>query len=520
MPMTTPPSGPGEQPPDPDRTTDIDRLARFHAAVARVDALIERDNTPHGKTSAEIRERAAMRLARMAEFLATLGDPHLAVPVIHVTGTSGKGSTATAIARMLEASGLRVGLHTSPYLQTPTEKLQLDGRLIDPGDFVALVDRTLAAHDRWVAEGHEALTYGEIWVTMVFLACAGRGWPGARPVDLAVIEVGAGGRFDLTNVVRPAVSVITSVGIDHVLTLGDTIAEIAWHKAGIVKPGAPVVTAVTDPVALAAIDREAGAAGVAVIRVVEGVAFSRTDGPGPATWWRDLTPGGFSEPLPAPPGGYQAGNAAVALATVRAFSTVTGRPIDETAIRAGLAAARIPGRFELIQRPGETDVVLDGAHNAQKVAALMAGIGPSCRATGRRLTVVLGALEAKQIDEMVGLIAPWADAIVTASPLVLAKAGARAEGLADAVRRAGFSGDVHVAATPGVAIERAIAARPREGSPADGVVLVTGSLYLIGNIRGRWYPDDDVTLQRTPWPVDAGQAAPLPSRNRSAETSA
>ncbi len=470
-------------------------LDRFHAAVAGVDALIERDNTPHDKSPEEIRARATMRLARMRDFLRFLGDPHLRYPVIHVTGTSGKGSTSTAIARILEAAGLRVGLHTSPYLQTPTEKLQLDGHLIDPDAFYSLVDRVLVEHDRWVHEGNEPLTYGEIWVAMVMMAFAD------APVDVGVIEVGAGGRFDLTNVVQPTVSVITSVGIDHVVTLGDTIEEIAWHKAGIIKAGAPVVTAVTDPRALDAVFAGAALVDVPVIRVVEGETWERvaTDGSLPATRWRDLTGGGLDTPLPAPPGGYQAGNAAVAVAAVRAFAAGAGLTISENAIRAGLSATRIPGRYEVIERAGEPTVILDGAHNPQKVAALMADIGPSARATGRRLIVLLGALEAKQIDEMAGLIVPWADTIVATSPRVLAKAGAETAALAEAIAKSGFGGSVVPVPVPLDAIGRVI---DIAGQGREAVILVTGSLYLIGNIRGRWYPDDEITRSATSWPGD------------------
>ncbi len=467
-------------------------LDRFHHAVARVDALIERDNTPHGKTPAEIRQRAAMRLDRMRRFLASLGDPHLRFPVIHVTGTSGKGSTSTAIARILEAAGLRVGLHTSPYLQTPTEKLQLDGRLIAPGAFADLVDRTLASHDRWVASGNDVLTYGEIWVAMVCLAFAD------LPVDVAVIEVGAGGRFDLTNVVQPVVSVITSVGIDHVLTLGHTIAEIAWHKAGIIKPGAAAVTGVTDPVALLAITEEATAADVPLVRVIEGETYRRSGHDAEATRWLDLTPGGIAGELPAAPGGYQAGNAAIAVAAVRAFAERRRISVAPESIIAGLAATRIPGRYERIRTPGDPVVILDGAHNPQKVAALMADLGPSSRAAGERMIVVLGSLEAKQIDEMAGLIAPWADTVVLTSPQVLAKIGAETAALGAAMERAGFDRRVISSAEPSRAIDEAIRiAHNRPGA----FVLVTGSLYLIGNVRGRWYADDAITLGQSPWPA-------------------
>ena len=487
--MDAPPGGGATKGPVPPASQPT--LDRFHAAVARVDALIERDNTPHDKTPGEIRARAEMRLARMRDFLRFLGDPHGRYPVIHVTGTSGKGSTSTAIARILEAAGLRVGLHTSPYLQTPTEKLQLNGQLIGPEAFANLVNHIMAEHDRWVGEGNGTLTYGEIWVAMVTTAFA------EARLDVGVIEVGAGGRFDLTNVVRPAVSVITSVGIDHVVTLGDSIEEIAWHKAGIIKPGAPVVTAVTDPRALTAIDREAAIADIPVIRVIEGETWQRLPRGSAETWWQDLTDGGIVEPLPAPPGGYQAGNAAIAVATVRAFANQSGIVVSSQAITTGLTASRIPGRYEVIRRAGEPTTILDGAHNPQKVAALMADIGPAVQSAGGRLVVVLGALEAKQIDEMTRLIIPWADAIVATSPMVLAKASAETTALGRQIADAGFKGRLSSVPQPIEAIARAIDIADEF---EDATVLVTGSLYLIGNIRNRWFPDDAVTLAQSSWP--------------------
>ncbi len=472
--------------PQPDR---VAILARFHDTVARIDALIERDNTPHDKSPAEIRARAEMRLSRMAAFLTWLGDPHLRFPVVHITGTSGKGSTSTAVARILGAAGLRVGLHTSPYLQSPTEKLQFGDHLVGPDRFADLTDTVLDAHDSWIRDGNESLTYGEIWVALVMVAFAQQG------VDVGVIEVGAGGRFDLTNVVRPAVTTITSVGIDHVVTLGSTIAEIAWHKAGIIKAGAPVVTAVTDPVAFAAIEREAAQAGVEVIRIREGADWELVGSGLSGTEWEDrLSPVG---PVirPAVPGRYQAGNAAVALATAQAFATGYGVELSDQAIRDGLSAARIPGRFEVVRETAGTTVVLDGAHNPQKVGALVASVS-DLAATAGELVVVLGALEAKQIDDMIAAIAPVAGAIIATSPRVLAKAGADADALADAIRRGGFEGKVLAEPVPADALDRGIAM-----AGPSGTVLVTGSLYLIGNVRGRWYPDDEIVLQQSPWPV-------------------
>jgi dihydrofolate synthase/folylpolyglutamate synthase len=314
--------------------------------VARTDALI--DPAPaHGKGLAEVRARAEMRLARLRSFLAYLGNPLDRYPIVHVGGTSGKGSTSTAIAAILTAAGYRTGLHTSPYLQVATEKLSLDGRLIAGDVFADLVDELLESAERW-SGGAERLTYGELWVGLAAT------WFARERVDVAAIEVGAGGRFDLTNVVRPAVSAITSIGLDHTETLGPTIPEIAWHKAGIVKPGAPVVTAVTDPEAFAPIAAEAEATGSEVIRVPP---FGRDDvvvSDDGRVHWRDGT--GLTLTM-SMAGRYQATNGATAVAAVRALAG-RGFPVSAEALRTGLLAARVPGRFETVQ--ASPLAILDG----------------------------------------------------------------------------------------------------------------------------------------------------------------
>ena len=183
------------------------------------------------------RQRAETKLARTRALLHSLGNPQRQYAVVHVTGTSGKGSTCAAIAAILTAAGYRTGLRTSPYLQVATEKLQIGPSLIDGESFERMVRLVLeqSKRTRRLDQEAEPLNYAEAWATLALT------WFAERQVDVAVVEVGAGGRFDSTNAVDPVVSVITSVGLDHVVSLGPTIADIAWHKAGIIKPGATTV---------------------------------------------------------------------------------------------------------------------------------------------------------------------------------------------------------------------------------------------------------------------------------------
>lgn len=469
---------------------------RYQAATATLDALIERTPTPTDKSHEAVLARAEIRMGRLRRFLAAIGSPQERYPIIHVTGTSGKGSTSTAIAAILTAAGYHTGLHTSPYIQVPTEKLQINGRLLAPEAYAEQVDALMTTHTAWTANGEAPLTYGEMWVALTLAEFA------TAQVDVAVIEVGAGGRFDLTNVITPIVSVITSVSIDHANTLGDTIAEIAWHKAGIIKPGAPAVSAVTDPEAAAIIAAEANHVGVPLTTVPADLAICHT-GPDGTTWqeadrtWTIALGGRF-----------QARNGATAVAAVRAAAPALRahglNPITDDTIDTGLRNARIPGRMELIQ--DRVPLLLDGAHNAEKIAALagelpaflpVAATGGQPR--GKRIAV-LGALETKQADEMIVSLAPVIDEIVATAPQVLAKEAREADSIAATARRVGFHGPLIVEPDAHLAVARAL----ERAQPQDAIV-VTGSLYLVGNVRSRWYPDEAIALQQTSWPtIDNG----------------
>ncbi|MFT4039634.1 MAG: Mur ligase family protein [Thermomicrobiales bacterium] len=438
---------------------DYEAYQRGHA---NLNALI-RGERAASRTAAVRRARALRRLERTRQLLGHLGHPQDAYLTVHVTGTSGKGSTSAILAAMLTAAGYRVGLRTSPYLQVATEKLQIGSRLIDGPSFAALVDEVEGAAQDLALE---PLVYTEAWATLSYLAFA------RRAVDVAIIEVGAGGRFDATNVITPTVSVITSVGMDHVVSLGPTLADIAWHKAGIIKPGRPVVIGTLPAEALKVVRQEAAALG----------AFVR-----PA--------GCANVPLAiGMPGAFQATNAAVALEAVAALREY-GLDIPLAAEAAGIAAARLPGRLE--RMPGDGPAVwLDGAHNADKMAALI-DAGGSVIGSDRKPVLVTGMLASKDAGAIAGALAPAASAIVTTEPQVLGKTPLPPEGLARALRGAGYGGALESVRDSDAAVQRGLELARELGAS----VLVTGSLYLIGEVRRRWYPDACIVTQRTPWPV-------------------
>ncbi|MDI3341460.1 MAG: Mur ligase family protein [Sphaerobacter sp.] len=463
-------------------------LARYQWAADYINGLIQRPPTPPPGTPLEaIRARALARMDRLRDFLAFLGNPQDRYRVAHIGGTSGKGSTAAMLAGILRAAGYRVGLHVSPYLQVETEKLQIDGHLLSGARFADHVESIAAAVARWVQTGREPLTYGEFWVALTLWAFACEG------VDWAVVEVGAGGRFDLTNVLLADVAVITSVGLDHVATLGETIPEIAWHKAGIIKPGRPVVTTVDDPAALDVIGREAGALNAPLTHLMPERDFQVLASDASGTRLLDL-PSGSVIHVPLP-GDFQGANAAAAIAAARALRDLPRGPIDIATIAAGVASTRFPGRMEIVQQ--HPRVVLDGAHNPDKMASLVSNLDRLGRPSRR--IVVFGCLDSHDYVTMARLVARAADEVIVTAPSATQRANAPTQVLADTIAAAGRP--VRVVVEP----EEAITAALARARPEDEVVA-TGSLYLVGAVREHWYPSADIVLACNSWPDRAGSA--------------
>lgn len=463
--------------------TGIEALARYRWASDFVKGLIQGPPTPRpDATPEQIRERALARIDRLRRFLDSAGAPQTRFRVLHVGGTSGKGSTSAYLASIMHAAGYRTGMHVSPYLQVEIEKLQVDGRLVSGDRFADHVQALDEAVKRWVSQGGEALSYGEFWVALTFLAFA------REEVEFAVIEVGAGGRFDLTNVVMPEVAVITSIGLDHVRTLGGTIPEIAWHKAGIIKDGRPAVTTVAEPEALTVIEREAAERHTPLTIVREVRDFQVLGTRDDRTELLDISSGRvFNLPLP---GVFQGANAAAAIAAARALRDLPGGPISDDVIARGLAGTRFPGRMEIVQR--RPRVVLDGAHNPSKMAALAESIALLGRP--RRRIVVFGCLDSHDYIAMARTVARMADEVIVTAPFATARASASTEELARAVRAAGQP--TEVIEEPRLAVDAALA---RAGT--DDEILVTGSLYLVGQVRERWYDSEDIVLGRTSFPA-------------------
>ncbi|MCI0340516.1 MAG: bifunctional folylpolyglutamate synthase/dihydrofolate synthase [Planctomycetales bacterium] len=411
-------------------------------------------------------EPGAYDLGRMRRLCADLGDPQARVPCLHVAGTKGKGSVSAFAAALLSAPGRRVGLYTSPHLVSLRERIVVDGRPISEEDFVSAMGLVAPEAERLAAAGAPggAPTFFEVTTAAAFVHFERVG------VDVAVHEVGLGGRLDATNVVSPDATAIASIGLDHTALLGTTLDSIAREKAGILKPGVPAVTLAEPPEALAAIADVAGRVGAPLRVVPRDIPVEADLLPGGG--WRVAVGAIGDAEEPGGPleirvrGGHQPWNLALAVAAVQDLHGRTGLPLDGTAGRAALERLRLPGRLDLVL--GRPRLLLDGAHTPPSVRAFAREI----EGLPRPRVVVLAAMRDKDLPGLLRELAGPADRLVatTAGTPRSADPGE----VARRAREAGIGAVEEQAPAP-----EALDAAVRLAGPA-GTVGVTGSLYLAG----------------------------------------
>jgi dihydrofolate synthase/folylpolyglutamate synthase len=380
---------------------------------------------------------------------ARAGHPHHRLRFIHVAGTNGKGSVCALLESLYRAAGWRVGLYTSPHLVSFRERIQVNRQWIPEAAVTRLTAELRAGCDAppAIAPFPSFFEFTTVMALRYFVE---------ERCDLVVWETGLGGRLDATNIVTPLASVITNISFDHMQWLGDTLEKIAAEKAGIIKPGVPVLKADDPPEVLAVFARVARENG-APLRLVTAADTRR-----PPLDRIEL-------PLP---GEHQRRNAALALATVETLQPQL--PVPPEALERGLREVHWPGRLQLIRRPGQ-DILLDGAHNPAAAATLrqaLAGLWP-----GRRPALVLGVLADKDWPAIVRELAPLAGRIY-AVPVHSPRAAAVTD-LAAACRAAQPAAEV---------IECASAAQALECAAAEPFLVVTGSLYLVGEALERLGP--------------------------------
>ncbi len=346
------------------------------------------------------------KLDRMHALLAALGHPERTIPAVHLAGTKGKGSTATMIATALDASGWRVGLFTSPHLSRFEERIRIGDRMIPPEALVRHVERLAQVVDEWRERGREeSPTFFELTTALAWL------WFVECGLDLVVLETGLGGRLDATNLCVPLVTVITPISLDHTQQLGGTIAAIAGEKAGILKPGIPVIRGASDPEAAAVIDDVARRLGCPCYSLgTEIVALEVAGGGGSAeSCWTIRTQQRMHTRMRLSTlGRHQGENLAMALAALDVLEE-RGFPSREDAVRAALAELRIPARQEIVSTIPL--ILVDSSHNVASASALARTLAAEPFA-GLRKTLVYASSHDKDIAGQLRLLAPHFETVL------------------------------------------------------------------------------------------------------------
>lgn len=416
-------------------------------------------------------------LDRMRNLLSLLGDPHTKINTVHIAGTKGKGSTATMLAKMLESNGYIVGLYTSPHLVHLHERIVVNSEMISEAEMLGLLNRIYAPVEKLAKD--DPPTFFEILTALAFMYFAD------RKVDIAVIETGLGGRLDSTNVITPKVVGITSLSIDHKLQLGDTIDQIAMEKAGVFKKGVPAITVQQEPTAMTVLKEQAIA--VKAPLSVTGSSdidfsyrFETSREHGPHTRVCLTTPTSKFEHIRVPlHGKHQAINCGLALALLDRLKSA-GYNIDINKAADGLHGVTLAGRMEMICE--DPRIMIDGAHNAASVRALIHAIGQNIPYDS--MVVIFGCNADKDITGMLTELQYGADKVIFTRSTSMKAVSPQdlAEMYTDICGKM-----CQTASTLGEALQLARSAVGRED-----LILITGSFYLIGQAKVRFQPS--VTL--------------------------
>lgn len=394
-------------------------------------------------------------LERISALLDALGGPQKAFRAVHVAGTNGKGSVSAMTASILTSAGYRTGLYTSPHLSKFNERITISGRKITDGELNRAAMEVRRAQRR---AGIEGVTFFEFTTAMAFLHFRD------KLVDLAVVETGMGGRLDATNLVVPLVSVITNIGLDHTDWLGSTIKAVATEKAGIIKPGVPVVTGETKRQALSVI--RAAARDATSMLYISGRDF-HAEGTSDSFGYSGLS-GGLYKLKTRLFGAHQVQNAACALAAIECLRS-NGLHITQAAVRKGLMETTWPARFEVLSR--RPLVILDGAHNPAGAKALKEALTSVKK---RRLILVVGIMSDKEIGGILKELVLIADEVIVTRPR-----GERSASLAELEKAAGaFNRPVIGIETVKGACKKAL-----EKASQKDAVCVTGSLFTVAEAR-------------------------------------
>lgn len=411
----------------------------------------------------------ALGLARMELMAELMGNPHLMVPVVHVAGTNGKGSTTAMLGAILRASGYRVGTYTSPHLISYRERICQNDTMISEEDFALGLGEVIGRCIPVLEE--RGLGHPKEFELLTMLAF----WYFSRSnLDIVVLEVGLGGRLDSTNIVTPLLSVITPISLDHTQILGDTLAQIAWEKAGIIKDKRPVVAAdqSTEVLAvLAKVAKEKESPLVLVRPEAYGILEKNLAG---QRFFLKTKNALYEQVRIGFLGDYQVQNAQTALYAAEVLQDLGWKEISVSTITEGLALAKWPGRMEYWTLGGERGILLDGAHNLGGIEALVLALKQDF--ANRRLILLLGILDDKAQEVMIQALAPLADRVLVTKPSEQ-RAG-NWQALERMVQEVNPHLPVRLFLDYHQAIDEALG-----GLQAGDLLCITGSLYLLGSCR-------------------------------------
>lgn len=428
----------------------------YPAALAYLNDIVQR-NPPAGRRPAASNDP----LHRIRHLLGAIGTPQLAYPTLHITGTKGKGSVAAMCSAILQQAGLKVGLFTSPHLQDFRERFQIDGQLISE----ASVAQTLS-EIQLLVEAHLPLTWFEIITALALAAFR------AEAVDIAIIEVGIGGRADATNVVAPLLSIITSISYDHMSILGETLTEIATEKAGIIKPHTPVISAPQTDEAWRVIEATAQQQAAPLIRIGQDWQFAPKDSALGYEAWQAAPANApmrnYHTPLM---GQHQIINGTVAIAAMYQLKEL-GYPITEEEIQAGLTAVNWAGRFEIVKTAPY--IILDAAHNKDSAQHLANTL--QTRLGRLPTTLVFAAKANKEIDAMLAALLPLTNHLVVTQAVDSLAQDPHI--IAELAQKQGFGHRISI-----MPDSRQALAYAEDVLGKQGILCVTGSLYLVGEAR-------------------------------------
>lgn len=409
-----------------------------------------------------------LKLERIDHLLTLIDHPQDSYPVIHVGGTSGKGSTASMISSILSAGGYKTGLHTSPHLQLINEGYQINNHITPTLKLQIILEELQPAIEKVAQENpFGSPSYFEVQVALALSLFK------QEKVDVAVVEVGLGGKLDATNVLDAKIAVITNIGLDHTDILGNTLELIAQDKSGIIKPGQTVISGLTQPSTQDIIAKRASDVNATLWQYNKEFTFNYDKG-------KEI----FSVSLPGREygnlhtnmlGDFQVKNATCALAAVHAFDA----SIPEGCILNGLNNIRIPGRMEIIQE--KPTVLLDGAHNEDKIKAAASAVTELF--PEKRKIVILAIKKGKKYQDILPYLIKDSSILVTTSFTTELWNPYKPEVLADYARHMDPDLPIYIEPDPMKALDTAF----RNANPED-LIWVTGSLYLVGNIRNYWYP--------------------------------